>query len=221
MLLNVSKFVFDKSANFSENSIKRLEGDRSTIAMNSQPIENNAEALRRKLLWELWSGNKPLPEPQLFRFLKAHETTSSGPVISIPFKPVVWQRVLQHKSSESVQSVHKAESTGDDASYRKGQDSKPRQLEKLLSTNNQFYKQMDIASSEESEYCKNLSFGDFLAAIPNLCLLSGGSLKALESAATQYVIPPSSEILIRGQRTTDVYFVRYVISFVILGPCHQ
>jgi hypothetical protein len=182
--------------------------------MNSQPVENNAEALRRKLSWELWSGNKPLPEPQLFRFLKAHETTSSGPVISIPFKPVVWQRVLQHKSSESIQSVHKTESTGDDASYRQEQDSKSK-AEKLPNTNNQFHKQMDIASSEESEYCKNLSLSDFLTALPNLCLLSGGCLKALESAATQYVIPPSSKILIRGNHINDVYFVRYVLSFVI------
>ena len=206
MLLNVSKFVFDKSANFFEtgNNSKNVEVDRLGIGMNSKSTENNADALRRKLSWETWSGNKPLPDPQLFRFLKAHETASSGPLISIPFKPVVWQRVLQHKS------VHKAELIADDASpQRQEQESLSRQVDKLLSINNEYYKQMDIASSAESEYCKNLSLGDFLTALPTLYLLSGGSVKALESASVQYVIPPSSEILVRGQRSDEVYFIRY------------
>ena len=232
--MNIRRFVFDKSTALPLKSPNELLLE---IENRSLPIamENNAELLHRKILWETWSGNKPLQNPELFRYMKAHEVplSSSSPsdlVLSIPFKPAVWQRVAQQSrggenkklggSSPSAKSPlsQGSQTFTNTATHISDTTSLNRNSNMLRGGDPQ--EQLDIDSNPENDYCARLAFVDYLLALPALYLLDSASLQAFESASTQYVISPFSEILLKGHHSNEVFLVR-LVPFVLHFNCAE
>lgn len=179
-------------------------------SMNS-PIkhnENSAELLRRQIIWEKWSGNKPVSDPQLFRYIKSHEVSASGMEIIIPFKPLVWQRYLEQQ--ESIQSQDRADEEINAKDHSDAQ---------TLRSDNRLNKSITCSPLDpdykESEYCARLNFVNFLHALP-LFQFTNSQLcfSKLQSSVVQKIVssPQSIEIISRGQQCHDVFIIRWIIA---------
>lgn len=215
LLQNVKRFVFDKSTALSitESGSKtykpsnkgNINGNTNSqsnpeafVKSKSAASETSAELLRRQIVWETWSGNKPLPDPQLFRFVKPHSPSNSGPTISIPFKSVVWQRL-----SAANTPIGPFNSAGEDEND---------ESTTLHSSPGYPDRRSDASpldeSPPESELCKRLSFPEFFRALPSLFVLYK-AVANIQRHVVEFIPAKGGKILLKGQSCETVYLIRY------------
>jgi hypothetical protein len=149
---------------------------------------NTTELNRRKSSWEKWSGNKPLSS-QLLRFVRNDAKSTSGEMVSVPFKPIVWQRATAAAASNAA-----ATKTAALAVLEEREDAK---------------KSFATRYTSSSVYWNGLSFSSFILSVPYFQHLPSFCIRSLEESYQLLHFKDGQTIVQQNHSISNIFVIRF------------